>query len=72
MRYLVINSTGYGLGNTVRGAIDAYRDAVRPGAQVDRWTVGIAPFEDHWIPVMGDDFVTAHGGEFTSFDLDLR
>ena len=72
MRYLVVNGTGYGLGDTVREAIDAYRDAVRPGAQVEHWRVGIAPVEDYWIPVRGDDFVTAHGGEFTSFDLDLR
>ena len=72
MRYIVINETGYGLGNTVRGAIDSYREAVRPCCHIERWTVGIAPDGDHWIPVRGDDFVTAHGGEFTSFDLDLR
>ena len=72
MRYLVLNETGYGLGDTVRGAIDSYREAVRAGAQVEHWTVGIAPDDDEWIQVMGGDFVTAGGGEFTSFDLDLR
>ena len=72
MRFLVINGTGYGLGDTLRGAIDAYRDAVRPGAQVEHWTVGIAPDGDHWIQSFEGDFVTAQGGEFTSFKLDLR
>lgn len=71
MRYLVVNETGYGMGDTVRGAIDSYRDAVRPGAQVERWTVGIAPDGDGWT-MRGDEFVTAQGGEFVSFILDLR
>ena len=72
MRYLVLNETGYGLGDTVREAIDAYREAVRPSEQVEHWQVGIAPNDDYWIPSFGGGFVTANGGEFTSFDLDLR
>lgn len=72
MKFVVVNDTGYGLGDTVREAIDAYREAVRPGAQIDCWTVGIAPDEDHWISSFGGGFVTAQGGEFTSFELDLR
>ena len=72
MRFVVINETGYGLGDTVRDAIDAYRDAVRPGAQVECWNVGIAPYDDHWITSFGGGFDTANGGEFTRFELDLR
>ena len=72
MRFLVLNETGYGQGDTLRGAIDSYRDAVRPGAQVECWTVGIAPEGDFWISSFGGGFVTARGGEFTSFELDLR
>lgn len=72
MRYLVINATGYGLGDTVRDAIDAYREAVRPGNWIECWNVGIAPEGDEWIRVMGGGFVTANGSEFTSFELDLR
>ena len=72
MRYLVINETGHGAGDTVREAIDAYREAVRPGNWVECWNVGIAPHDDHWISSFGGGFVTANGGEFTSFELDLR
>ena len=70
MRYLVVNGTGYGLGDTVRGAIDAYREAVRPGAQVECWTVGIAPDGDRWKHSRGS-FVTKSGGEPAVFILDL-
>ena len=73
MRYLVINGSGYGRGDTLRGAIDSYRDAVRPGAQIECWNVGIAPNDDYWISsIGGGGFVTAKGGEFISFELDLR
>ena len=72
MRYLVINETGYGLGDSVGEAIDSYREAVRPGAQIEHWTVGVAPDGDYWISSFGGGFVTAQGGEFTSFEIDLR
>ena len=72
MRFLAINETGYGLGDTVREAIDSYRDAVRPGARVECWTVGIAPEGDKWTKAMGGGFATKSGGEFISFELDLR
>ena len=72
MRYLVINSTGYGLGDTVRDAIDSYREAVRPGAQVEHWQVGIAPDGDEWIMTFGGGFNVKSGGEPILFDLDLR
>lgn len=72
MNYLVINETGYGLGDTVREAIDAYREAVRPGAQVDHWTVGIAPDGDEWIMAFGGGFNTRYDNEPILFDLDLR
>lgn len=71
MRYLVVNGTGYGLGNSVRGAIDAYREAVRPGAQVECWSVGIAPEGDRWVHSRGS-FVTKNDGEPTVVILDLR
>lgn len=71
MKFVVVNYTGYGRGDTVRDAIDSYREAVRPGAQVECWTVGIAPDGDEWIQVMGGGFNTK-GGEFVSFELDLR
>lgn len=71
MRFLVVNGTGYGLGDTLRGAIDAYRDAVRPGAQVECWQVGIAPDGDRWKHARVS-FITAKGGEPTVFELDLR
>ena len=72
MRFLVVNGTGYGLGDTVRGAIDADRDAVRPGAQIEHWMVAIAPEGDEWIPALGGGFETGNGGEYISFELDLR
>ena len=72
MRFLVLNETGYGQGDTLRGAIDSYRDAVRPGAQVECWTVGIAPDGDEWIRVMGGGFSIKGDGDFVSFELDLR
>ena len=71
MRYLVINETGYGLGDSVGEAIDSYREAVRPGAQVEHWNVGIAPEDDRWRHSRGS-FVTKSGGEPTVFELDLR
>ena len=72
MRFLVINATGYGLGDTLRGAIDAYREAVRPEAQVECWSAVIAPEGDRWVPSFGGGFVTKNGGEHTVFILDLR
>ena len=72
MRFVVVNDTGYGIGETLRDAIEEYREAVRPGAQIDEWNVGIAQKGDSWIPSFGGGFVTAKGGEFTSFELDLR
>ena len=71
MRYLVINGTGYGLGDTVRQAIDAYREAVRPGARVECWSVGLVPDGDRWLHSRGS-FVTKSGKEPTVFILDLR
>ena len=71
MRFLVVNGTGYGIGDTLRGAIDAYRDAVRPGARVECWSVGIAPEDDRWTHSRGS-FDTKSGGEPTVFELDLR
>ena len=53
MRFLVINATGYGMGDTVREAIDAYRDAVRPGARVECWSAVIAPEGDRWVHSRG-------------------
>ena len=61
-----------GLGDTLRGAIDAYRDAVRPGARVECWSAVIAPEGDSWIQSFEGDFVTKNGGEHTVFILDLR
>ena len=71
MRYLVINEAGYGIGDTVREAIDAYRVAVRPGCWIDRWRVGIAPDGDSWEPVMDGWLTTKSGERHVTFDLDL-
>ena len=71
MRYLVVNETGYGMGDTVREAIDAYREAVRPGCWVECWRVGIAPEGDGWVGLLGG-FDTRMGGDPVIFDLDLR
>ena len=71
MRYLVVNETGYGRGDTLRGAIDAYREAVRPGAQVEHWTVGIAPSDD-WLGVMRGGIVAKSEEVPVMFELDLR
>lgn len=71
MRFLVVNGTGYGLGDTLRGAIDSYRDAVRPGARDECWSVGVAPDGDRWTHSRGR-FITESGGEPTVFTLDLR
>ena len=71
MRFLVINSTGYGLGDTLRGAIDSYRDAVRPGARIEGWNVALAPDGDEWIRARGG-FSVKSGAEPTVFELDLR
>ena len=71
MRYLVINGTGYGLGETLWEAIEAYRNAVRPGAQIECWTVAIAPCGDEWKQSLGG-FATRWGGVPTGFELDLR
>ena len=67
-----MNATGYGLGDTVREAIDAYRDAVRPGTQIDQWTVGIAQYGDAWVRDHLGNFDTVKGGDIVVFDLDLR
>ena len=71
MRFLVVNGTGYGLGDTLRGAIDAYREAVRPGARVECWSVGLVSDGDRWVHSRGS-FVTKSGKEPTVFILDLR
>ena len=68
MRFLVVN----GLGDTLRGAIDAYREAVRPGARVECWSVGIASEDGDWIRTYGGGFNTKSGREPIVFDLDLR